>query len=147
MEKSLWFKILYYWCFKKNPIGSGLTIPFLIGVEKEFGRGQNFETNDLLNEFYLIQVIYSITIRNCQNINMIVCCLDILNNQEKEYYKNFGSIYLEVNDYNDLKTFEDFKLKVKSEYIDYIQQNNYSINNGIWGGFTDIDLKTIEKIM
>ncbi|WP_452230024.1 hypothetical protein [Lacinutrix sp. MEBiC02404] len=147
MEDFLWYKVLYYWCFTKNPIGSGLTIPFLIGVEKKFGRGEDYEIDDLLTEFHSIEGDFSITISNCQNINIDVCCLDILNEQEKGYYQNFGSIYLEVNHYKESKTFNDFKLIVISEYIYFIEQNNYSVNNGLWSNFTDADLKLINNIM
>jgi hypothetical protein len=77
-------------------VGSRLSIPFLIGVEKEFGRGEDYKIDDLLSEFHSIESDVSITIRNCQNINMDFCCLDILNNQEKKYFKNFGSIFYKL---------------------------------------------------
>lgn len=147
MKDYLWYKILHYWCYTKQPNGSGLTIPFLIGVEKEFGRGETYEIDDLLNEFHSIESNFSITIRNCQNINMDVCCLDTLNEQEKTYYQNFGSIYLEVNDYKESKNFKDFKLIVIPEYSYYIEQNNYSINNGLWSDFTEADLELFKNIM
>lgn len=147
MEDYLWYTILHYWCNTKQPNGSGLSIPFLIGLEKEFGRGKNYEIKNLLTEFHSIQGTYSITIRNCTNINMDVCCLDILNEQERAYYQNFGSIYLEVNDYIESKTFNDFILTVKSEYIGYVDQKHYSINNGLWSYFIDADLKMINNII
>ncbi|MGJ8743264.1 hypothetical protein [Polaribacter sp.] len=147
MEDYIWYKVLYYWCVTKEPVGSGLTIPFLIGVEKEFGRGEDYKIHDLLSEFHSIEGDYSITIRNCQNINMDVCCLDILNSQEKEYFENFGSIFLQVDDYSDLDSFDDFKKAVSSEYIHYIREGNYSINNAQWSGFTDFDLDLINNIM
>nr|WP_042296372.1 hypothetical protein [Nonlabens ulvanivorans] len=91
MEDYLWYKVLYFWCYTKQPIGSGLTIPFLIGVEKEFGRGEDYKIDDLLSEFHSIEGgDFSITIRNCQNINMDVCCLDKLIEQEKTCYQNFA---------------------------------------------------------
>ena len=63
------------------------------------------------------------------------------------YYQNFGSIYLEVNDYKESKNFNSFKLIVIDEYIYYIEQSNYSINNGLWSNFTENDLELIKNII
>lgn len=147
MENYSWYNVLHYWCFRKDPIGSGLSIPFLIGVEREFGRGEDYHIEDLISELNSINSELSITIRYCSNIDMDVCCLDELTNQEKKYYKSIDSIFLAVDDYDELKTFKEFQSVVKSEYLDYVERGNYSINNGKWSGFTDDDLLLINNIL
>lgn len=145
MNNCAWYKALNYWCNIKSPLGSGLTIPFLIGVEKVFGRGEDFDIDTLLDEFRAIGGGSSITIRFCDYIGMDVCSLDILNNEEQLNYTNFDSLFLMVNDYDDVNSFEGLKKVIEDEYSSNIQQNHFSINNGVWNDFLESDLKWLSK--
>lgn len=116
MKSSAWYKVLNYWCNIKTPLGSGLTIPYLIGIEREYGRGLDFGIPELLTEFNSLEEDdFVISIRKCQNINMDVCCLDKLKDEEKAYYKRFESLYLVVGRYDDFISFKKFQKVVESE--------------------------------
>ncbi len=143
MLETAWYKVLYYWCYQKTPLGSGLTIPFLIGVEREFGRGENFNVSDLIDEFISISAEFSLVIGNCDEIGTEVCSLEILNTQEKEYLKSFGSLYLTSSDYRDIEELDELKDEFKKDY--QIIDKEYSITNGQWSDFSIDDMEIIEN--
>lgn len=144
MEDTAWFKVLYYWCYEKTPVGSGLTIPFLIGVERNFGRGKGFDASDLIYEFASLSSEHSIIIEDCNDIGNEVCRLEILEIQEKEYYrKSFGSLYLPSAEYKDIQSLDELRIMFSRDY--QINDKEYSINRGQWGDFNSEDLEIIEN--
>jgi hypothetical protein len=146
MDDFLWYKVLNYWCNIRTPIGSGLTIPFLVGVEKKYGRGDDFNTNLLLDEFNTIDTEQSVIVSYCNNIGMDVCSLEELSKLEKNYYKKLETLFLGVGEYKDLESFEEFKKVIYDEYLIYIEEEKYSINNGKWTDFTQIDLEWLNDV-
>jgi len=142
---SSWFKALNHWCYQKTPIGSGLTIPFLVGVEKRLGRGENFKTSILLDEFTNLND-YVITIRYCDYIGMDVCELDEINEYEQSSYKNYGSLFLAVSDYDEINNLSDLKKVIAEEYSDHIKNYKFSLNDGVWSDFTEGDLKWLTEL-
>ena len=147
MNDSAWYRALNFWCNIKTPLGSGLTIPFLIGVEKKYGRGDDFGIYALLEEFTSLENDFFVSIRFCDYIGMDVCSLDILDNQEERNYKNFGSLILIVDDYNHIHKIENLKELIKNEYSTYIENNNFSLNQGTWSDFSSNDLVWLNKVI
>lgn len=141
----LWYKLLYYWCFNKTPVGSGLTVPFLVGAERECGEAKDFNIDDLFSEFKSLDNDYVVSVRFCNNIGALVCCLDIFEEKEKEYYKGFGSLFLDDEYFIHLDVFNDVIAFFRNDYLTIINRKKYSISNGEWTNFSKREIKLIEK--
>ncbi|CAA0183006.1 hypothetical protein [Tenacibaculum maritimum] len=147
MRYKFWYKLLYYWCFEKIPLGSGLTVPFLIGFEREYGTNVNFSTDDLLKEFKNLDNGYIISIRYCDNIGAYVCCLDEKYFvSESKYFRSFGSLFFNKADYSEKADFDDILKDFRDRYMGIISDKGYSYNEGGWTKFNKDDLNVFNKM-
>jgi hypothetical protein len=138
-----WYSLLFYWCFTKVPIGSGLTIPFLIGAETINGNRHNPITiNQLLNEFQRLPVGYSISIRRCSMIGELVCSLDH-GDSENEHYPSFGSLVITDFTLAPTKDYATILIKLHDLYSSNINSECFSKHHGKWQHFTDEDYEII----
>lgn len=142
MQKRNWFRYLDFWCNQKVPIGSGLSIPFLIGIELISNKDYDIET--FLFELKKTKINQQvICLRYCPNINEIVCCLDTMENSEKKFYNNFDNLYYSITEFNDTNDFKIFKSMLIEKYKEIIENQLFSKENGNWISFSE---KKIEEI-
>ena len=143
----MWYTILYHWCYNRIPLGSGLTVPFLIGFEREYGGNSNYSTDDLLKEFKNLDNGYIISIRYCDDIGAYVCCLDekylVI---ERKYYKSFDSLFFNKKEYATEAVFDDVLTNFRDRYMDIIKDKGYSYNMGEWTNFTKEDMNLFYEI-
>jgi hypothetical protein len=143
----MWYEILYHWCYDRIPEGSGLTVPFLVGFEREYGENPNYSTDDLLNEFKNLDNGYNISIRFCDNIGAYVCCLDEKYLEgERQYYKSFDSLFFNKNEYSTEAVFDDILTDFRDGYMDIINDKGYSYHEGEWTNFTNDDISLFDEL-
>jgi len=149
MKGSLWFRLLHYWSYKRIPIGSGLTIPFLVGAERMFLDHANpFSIRNLIEEFVnSYEVGYDISIRQCNNIGTLVCCLEELEEDEKMYAENIGNLFLFANELIELTTINTLSEYLEKRFNGFINNNEYSSMAGKWMVFSQDDINTIKKAL
>ena len=139
----LWYCLLYYWCYKKVPICSGLTLPFLVGAENESGiRQDQFTISELLTEFKELSNGYTVSLRRCSMINEIVCSLDD-NNFEQAHYLAFQSLTIEDTSLSQINEFQLIAKQLEEDYSGRINDGNFSKHLGHWQSFTQEDKQTI----
>ncbi|MBU2973110.1 hypothetical protein [Zobellia sp. B3R18] len=144
----LWFSLLDYWGFKKEPQGSGLSIPFLVGAELQFGDNCEFSIENLLSEFIDIVSEYVIAIRFCDTIGELVCCLEKHTVQEKNYYRTrFGNLVLISDYFDEVKTPNQASLLLHKKYIQEIEHGKYSLESGYWRPFSQEDICMIKNVL
>jgi len=142
----LWYNLLYFWGYLKQPLGSGLSIPFLIGAEIKFGVNSNYCTDDLLSAFKKMDCEYVIAIRDCHNIGELVCCLEEHTVEESKYFrKRFGSLVLISEYFNEVNSFSQLLQLIEEDYMPLINQGKYSVSAGKWEAFSKEDISIIEK--
>lgn len=135
IQEREWFKYLDYWCNRKVPIGSGLSIPFLIGIE--LMTNEDYDIKKFLSEIKNIKIDHQvICLRYCKYINEIVCCLDCMSENELKYYNNFDNIYFSLTDFNNIKDYQKFENEFIEKYSDIIKNKYFSKENGNWIPFT-----------
>ena len=144
----LWYKILYYWGFLKKPLGSGLSIPFLVGAEIQYGINSNFSTDDLLLQFSKMNSKYAISIRYCDTIGELVCCLEEFAEEEtKSHQKRFGNLVLIADYFNQTKTLDHVLLLVEKDFMPLIKKEKYSVSYGKWSSFSQNDVSMITNLI
>lgn len=142
-----WFNLLYFWGYLKQPLGSGLSIPFLVGAELQFGANDNFSTDDLILAFIEMDSEYVIAIRDCNDIGELVCCLEEHTSEESKYYKKrFGSLVLISPYFNEIKSLDQLLWQIDKDYMPLIEQRKFSISKGNWNAFSKKDVAMIENI-
>ena len=148
MNDKIWYKLLYYWSYSKKPIGSGLTIPFLIGAINDYSDPIDVcSIRKLIQDFADINLNnYQVSIRFCTTIGTLVCCLENLIEEELIGAKKIGNLYLMADSLNYVSINELVEY-LENKFNDYITNANYSISNGKWNKFSKTDKETIEKVL
>lgn len=148
MNDKIWCKLLYYWSYRKVPVGSGLTIPFLIGAINDYSDPIDVCTiRKLILDFADIKLNnYHVSIRFCTTIGTLVCCLEKLNKEELIGAKKIGNLYLMEDSLNYVNINEIVEY-LENKFNDYITNATYSINNGKWNKFSKTDKETIEMAL
>lgn len=145
MEKSLWRKLVYQWCEIDGRYG--LTLPFLIGAEKEFGSGDGFDIDVLFKELQGSPQPYIIS--KCSDLDEYIVGLP-----KKEYpylgsLTKYGSLYINSQDLDGLDSIDQIRMQLILLYEKPIGDNKYSKTIGFeeWTPFDDIDKSKIRTAM
>ena len=145
---TYWYKLIDYWVNVRNR--TGLSIPFLIGVNKQF-IDSSLEIDEAISELFddivdsdmpqIVSLFY------CGQVQEIVLGLDDKGGigRELRFFNQTGEPTLVVANglFNNDSSIEKIKAKLTDEYLLVIQSNNFSKNKGRWTAFTDDDLKLI----
>ncbi len=148
MNNILWYRLLYFWSYKKIPIGSGLTIPFLFGAEKTFGgREECFNLIMLIEEFIEFDLErFNLTFRKCGNIGTLVCSLEELTDIEKRFSRKFGNLYIFSDRLKNIHTTELLIKYLSSQFSKFIDFEYYSIDSGKWSKFSTMEVEMIKSV-
>lgn len=142
---NLRFKLLHYWCYKKIPNGSGLTIPFLIGSEK-YLNNTIISIKELLIGFSENETNYFTSIEFCGNINEYVIKLYTVEDLiYLKNYPNFGKLYIQDDILVNFNNLDEISLYFEQEYSKNIKKEEYSKMFGKWVKFISDDTKMINN--
>jgi len=136
-----WEKLVNYWCNEKG--GYGLTIPFLIGAERL--------SKEMTIESLLLEINESdskFLISSCGDLEEYV-----IGTHKPEYayinsLKSFGSLIINDDELEKLKTMKELIEKMKNEYLEKTENELYSKNydSGEWTAFEEDDIELIQSI-
>lgn len=139
-----WYRILDYWCNRKTPLGSGLTIPYLIGIIYQIDC-ELITTNDFL-ELILTKEDKIFSIRKCDVIGEYVLQLNDENDLASlSYYTKFKNIYL--TEQNLITKENKFEKHLDKKYTGLISRKTFSKNDGNWNKFNDDEIKWIKNVL
>jgi hypothetical protein len=141
------FKILHYWCFKKVPLGSGLTIPFLIGVDYLNDRVIPDSTYNKLTELNNTNLTSLISIHFCSNIQEYVVQLN--DNSDKPslaYYKKIGQIHVTGESLEIYTSLTELSSFFDLLYMEHIRKTHFSKNFGKWTVFNEDEIRMIKQL-
>lgn len=145
MEKSLWRNLIYLWCETKGKYG--LTLPFLIGAERKFGRGEDFDMDELFKELQLAPQPYFIS--RCDDLEEFIIGLP-----KREYsflgsLQRYGSLYINTPFLEDMESISKIQEQLTLIYQKHIEAEKYSKNIGYdeWGYFDEYDEISIREAM
>lgn len=137
----IWEKLIYHWCNEKGRYG--LTIPFLIGAER---LSRELTIESLLTE--IKESNSKFLISSCGDLNEYV-----IGTHKHEYayinsLKNFGSLIINDNKLEKIKTMEELIKKMENEYLEKTENKLYSKNyySGEWTTFEDNDIELIKNL-
>jgi len=146
MSDSKWYNFLYYWSFKRTEIGSGLTLPFLIGIDFLENKKLPQSTLQLLNEIDNNDLKKLFSIHYCVNIGEYILQLNEQQDiQSLAYYKKYNSLYIgdsilkKKNGIFEISQFFDKK------YMKYILNLEFSKDSGNWRIFNDDEIQMIKN--
>jgi hypothetical protein len=141
--KNLWFRLLFYWCYEKTPIGSGLTIPYFIGTFKHL-YNETISTEELLMEFSKNETNYFVCIEFCANINEYVIKL---NDKEDliqlKHYPRFGNFFILDEKLGKFQNINKISNYLENIYSVYIKDEKFSKIDGKFVKFTINDFEII----
>ncbi|RQO66601.1 hypothetical protein DBR40_22235 [Pedobacter sp. KBW01] len=145
MEKSLWRKLVYLWCTVEDK--NGLTLPFLIGAEREFGDRQNFSLDTLFEELQASSQPYIIS--RFDDIEEYVIGLP-----KREYpflssLPKYGSLYINTPFLEGFDSILKIQEQLSAIYEENIQNKKYSKTIGFeyWSEFDGNDQNKIRTAM
>jgi len=147
MKSSLIKKLIQQWCVDKGRYG--LTIPFLVGAEKEFGDVKEYNFEVLFKDLSNADTKYLISY--CNDLKEYVIGLPKSESPPLNMLKHFGSIYINASELEDSKSLESLKDHIKDPYLNLIHQERYSKNMDTekWGSFDQqeiVDLKNLTAL-
>ena len=143
--KNLWFRLLFYWCYEKTPIGSGLTIPYLIGSEKHINN-ETISIEELLIEFSKNETNYFVSIELCANINEYVIKLnDTEDLIQLKHYPRFGNFFIQDEKLGKLVNINKISNYLQNIYYVNIKDDKFSKIDGEFIKFTIDDLEMINQ--
>ena len=148
MEQPVWYRLLYYWCYEKVPVGSGLTIPFLVGAELFANEQQRkLSIPELISEFRFHKSNKVISIRYCLNIGEYIVSLDEMCENEKSHFLHFGNFYIVEEKLATLNDYQNILDVLENRYLDMISHGKFSKDYGKWKSFSDTDVHTINRVL
>ena len=136
-------ELIEYWC---DELGRyGLTLPFLIGAERIKTNLEDFEITDLLEELRDSNEKYFIS--DCGDLGEQVIGLHKQEYANAEFYKNYGSLYINSDELEKLNSFEEICDFLENKYSSNINSEEFSKNyyTGNWENFSQEDLHDIEN--
>lgn len=142
-HKTTWYKLICYWCQKRNPKGYGLTIPFIIGVEEKMTISQ------LLTAVKNSDYDYKVILRWCNDLNEYVLSIpDEYTNPFVDRMNGDKSLLYAEEELSSL-SFNEVVRFIENKYSDIIERENYSKNMSTrdWEPFTKKDKILIQKAL
>lgn len=143
--KNSSLSLLYYWCYKKTPNGSGLTIPFLIGAN-HFLTGNKPQVINLLSDLANNNHNFNIVLERCGNVNEYV--LKLYNTNDSfglNFYSNFNRLYFNDNSLTNCKNLEEVSDYFQILYSDCLNNDKFSKVYGNWVEFDPNDIYLIKS--
>lgn len=150
MKNPEWYKLLKYY-EKKGYVYNGLTIPFLVGVERLLSGNKNFDSFELVEQFFSDKLPNKIGMINCDTINEYVFgsvdkeTLLTQNTYSKPIFRLIDGLVINDDSFINHRD-EQLKKILQEKYIDFINKENYSKNDGEWTFFTPLDLERINGL-
>lgn len=150
MKKTYWYKLLCHYD-KNKYVNNCITIPFLIGA------GRLLEPEEsILSVATLFTSIEDfnvfITIMKCGNIDEYI--IGLLDAETEKYihtypksHKFIGKIVCTDQSLEEIATTSEIILKLTLKYNSMISDGFYSKNGGVWGNFTELDIKHISEVL
>lgn len=145
LKNTLWQTIINQWCTVYGRYG--LTLPFIIGAEKEYGRGSAFTIKTLFIELQASQQPYVIS--QCSDLEEYIIGLPKTEYPYLGSLPKYGSLYINNQTLEDLASIEAIQGQLKFMYEKFILESKYSksTESEKWISFTDADIKTIKNAM
>jgi len=145
MEKSLWRKLVYLWCTVEDK--NGLTLPFLVGAEREFGDRQNFTLNNLFEELQVSPQPYIIT--RFDDLEEYVIRLPKHEYPFLNALTKYGSLYISTPFLEGFGSILEIQKQLSVIYEETIQNKKYSKTIGFeyWSDFDQTDENKIKTAM
>ncbi|MCK6609192.1 MAG: hypothetical protein L6Q46_12955 [Flavobacterium sp.] len=146
----LWFKVLCHFD-DNNYFENGLTIPFLIGAVSIINPDEDIIS---VEEFFLQAIDESlprkISLQKCGFIGeYVIGTIDketINYPYGKAITKQFGNICITDSSFLDIIDTHVVKKILINESQDLLDSNVYSINQGNWGDYSDIEKSRLEEL-
>jgi hypothetical protein len=146
MSDSKWYNFLYYWSFNRTEIGSGLTLPFLIGVEFLENKELPKSTLQLLNEIDNNDLNILFSIHYCPNIGEYILQLNEQQDiQSLAYYKKYNSLFIGDSVLNKKQGIFEISQFLDKKYMKYILNLEFSKDSGDWRKFNNNELQMIKN--
>ena len=159
MSNPFWFQLIKQW--REQGMGQyGVSLPFLVGaITRQFG-------GDITEDFIkgILQEIiespaqgYYCEVRWCGNIDEPVASIESINtiknkSIQAQFTNNNGEPSLAfTSDLMSIFTLncenkEDCLTKLIARALEKTRQNSFSTNNGVFGNFTEKEIKFIEDV-
>lgn len=132
----VWLTVLKNY-LSNNINAFGLTIPFLVGVERVYGERPEFSISDLLHEAKDLDTKGKLNVYDCKQIGAHVINFKGLLYGIPDNAKVFGSIIIYQNN-KELHMYDNLEYIIEHLsilYQDTIDNNLFSIVNGEWKEF------------
>ena len=149
VKQAIWEIVLRQ--FQDNKFfQNGLTLPFLIGTHIYFGdKNSNLKISHILNEITHNQNFVSILF--CDTIKEYV--FSWLDNESIDGLKTnkiilprIGNLVDSDGSVKDFKDLESMKVFFEDRYRILVEKQQFSKNQGVWGPYSDSDIKRLESI-
>lgn len=142
----IWYDFLYYWTFKRTVIGSGLTIPFLIGVEYLEKEELPKSTLQLLNDIDNNKLNILFSIHYCPNIGEYILQLNEQEDiQSLTYYKKYNNLFIGDSILNKKNGMVEISQFFDKRYMKNIRKLEFSKESGIWRKMNSEEIKMIKN--
>ncbi|WP_348812444.1 hypothetical protein [Flavobacterium maritimum] len=146
----LWFKILCHFD-DNNYFENGLTIPFLLGASSIINPSDEIL---LVDDFFLQAIDESlprkISLQKCGAIGQYV--FGTIDRETINYpygkaiTKQFGNICITDNSFFNTTNSDEVKKGLIDESQNLLNSNLYSINQGSWGDYSNIEKSRLEEL-
>jgi hypothetical protein len=147
MEKNIWIDLTKKYCDKLILDSYGFTVPFIIGIEREFNNRENFTIRNIFEDLKVTNDIF--TISNCDDLDEIII------GEHKKSYPNVNSLKRIENIIINFKELEEVNLteqlisffedKYNSKILEKEFSKNYYTHR--WSYFDEQDNKLIKKLL
>jgi hypothetical protein len=147
MEKHIWINLINNFCDETILDSYGFTIPFIIGIERNFNNRVGFMVANLFEDIKENNIVF--TISDCPDLDEI-----IIGQHKKSYpnpnsLKKIGNFLINSEEIQDIDTIAQlisfFDDKYYNEILDNKFSKNYYTNN--WSDFDNEDKKLINKLL
>ena len=151
-KKELWYEMLTTYrnmmCYR-----NGITLPNMIGAYYLYDNSINLSSSQcivrLLKDILTSSKDINVLISKCGNINNYV--LSVLNEKPNPQHPNISNrIFVNMYDSN-LKTHlsgvDELGEYLYSIYLKEISSKRFSVTDGVWNHFSDIEIKCINDII
>lgn len=149
----IWFNVLQHYD-NNNYFHNGLTIPFLIGASTIVKPENTLTTvNQFVSEIQNNNLPFKISLMKCNGINQYIAGIldkeseNLLKSYTKPIYKVFGNLIITDNSFKDANDIIDITNFFNNEYNAIIFNSKFSINNGIWSEYDELDKKRLSQLI
>lgn len=145
----LWFHVLCYFD-DNNYFNNGLTIPFLLGIISVIDSNeQMLSVEDFFSQAIDESLPRKISLQRCGEIGEYV--FGTIDSETINYpygkaiSKQFGNLCITDNSFSNVTDVNDVKKILIKESQNLLNSNLYSINQGTWGDYSDLEKSRLKE--